>query len=87
MCCDSLMFDGENAKEIIKREVVCTPRYKVLLIFINFNFDFVAIYEMYFQNFFANRSIEYKVSQTIYNIRVRVVLDIQLSPLAQVCTS
>ena len=42
---------------------------------------------MYFRNSFAKRSIKLDsyVSQAIYNIRVRVVSDIQLSPSAQVC--
>ena len=36
---------------------------------------------MYFYNYFANRSI--KLSQPIYNIRVRVVSDKQLLPSAR----
>ena len=41
-----------------EREGVCIPRYRILLIFINFNFDFLALYKLYFQNYFANRSIK-----------------------------
>ena len=39
-----------------EREGVCTPGYRILLIFINFNF--LALYKMYFQNSFVNRSIK-----------------------------
>ena len=57
-----------------EREGVCTPRYRILLIFINFNFDFRALYKMYFQNYFANRFIKLEsFTSTIYNLRVRVV--------------
>ena len=41
-----------------EREEVCISRYRVLLIFINFNFHFLNLYKMYFQNYFANRSIK-----------------------------
>ena len=36
------------------------PRYRVLLIFTNCNFDFLVLYKMYFQNNFANKSIKLK---------------------------
>ena len=34
------------------------PTRGILLIFISFNFDFLALYKWYFQNYFANRSIK-----------------------------
>ena len=46
---------------------------------INFNFDFLALYKIYFQKLLCHK--------LIYNIRVLVVSDIQLSPSAQVCIS
>ena len=54
------MIHKENTTEeiMIKREGVCIPRYRILLIFTNLNFDFLPLYKMYFQNCFANRSIE-----------------------------
>ena len=52
-----LIIHEENTKEIMK-EGVCIPRYTILLIFTNFNFDFLLLYTMYFQNCFANRSIK-----------------------------
>ena len=30
------------------------PQYRIPLSFINFNFDFVALYKMYYQNYFAS---------------------------------
>ena len=32
-----------------------------MLIWINFNFDFLVLYKMYFQNSFVNRSIKWKL--------------------------
>ncbi len=32
-------------------------RYRFWLICINYNFDFLVLYKMYFQNYFARRSI------------------------------
>ena len=40
------------------RKGVCIPRYRILLIFTNFNFDFLALYKMYFQNYFAYTSLK-----------------------------
>ena len=41
-----------------EREGVCIHSDTQSLIFINFNFDFLASYKMYLQNYFANRSIK-----------------------------
>ena len=41
--------------------------YRILLIFITFNFDFLVLYKMYFQNYFANLSIKLESSQAIQN--------------------
>ena len=45
-------------KKSHEREDICVPRHRILLIFITFNFNFVALYEVCFQNYFANRSIK-----------------------------
>ena len=41
------------------KETVYTLIYRFLSIFmLNFNFDFLLLYKMYFQNYFTNRSIK-----------------------------
>ena len=41
-----------NVKELVP--------YSILLIFINFNFYFLAFYMMYFENYFANTSTKFE---------------------------
>ena len=43
-----------------EREGVCTPRYRIVLIFMNFNFDIPVSYKLYFQNY-----IDCSVSQAL----------------------
>ena len=59
-----------------EREGVCTviPRYRILLIFMSFNFDFLILYQMYFQNYFANGSIKL---ESFTSHLCRVVSDVQ----------
>ena len=33
-------------------------RYRILLIFVNFNFDFLALYKIRLQNYFADRPVK-----------------------------
>ena len=56
----SLIIHEENTKEIMSvKGTVYTLIYRFLSIFmLNFNFDFLFLYEMYFQNDFTNRSIK-----------------------------
>ena len=61
------------------REGVYITQHR-LSIFINFNFDFLALYKMYFRNYFANRCKKLEsFTSTIYNIRVCVVSDVMYS--------
>ena len=46
--CETLTIHEEKTKEIMS---VKESRYRSLLIFINFNFDFLALYKTYFQNY------------------------------------
>jgi hypothetical protein len=51
--------------------------YRFMLIYINLNFDFLGLDNVYFENYFANELIRWVVFYVVYNIRVRVVSDIQ----------
>ena len=59
ICKLCIIYQSRNSKEILSvKESECIPRYRILSIFINFNSDSLALYKMYFQNYFANRFIK-----------------------------
>ena len=53
---NSLIIQEENTKKNHKR-VVSLYVIKIMLIYINFSFDFLGLDKVYFKNYFANELI------------------------------
>ena len=57
------------------------------MICMNYNFNVFVLHKMYFQNYFTNSSVQLQSFTGMYNICVRVVSDVTLSPLARLYAS